>query len=361
MQRLAIAAVAGLLLLTLVEGLASLVITAGLYFGPSSRFAQDVYSRYDPELGWVALPNVALPDMWGPGIGLYTDSHGFRGRSETLETPPPDKVRVMCSGDSFTFGSGVADEAAWCALLSANDSRVESINLGQGGYGVDQAFLRFRRDGARFHPKIHLFALIDADLDRMRSNRFIDYGKPTLALRDGTLEVENVPAPSVRWWVPSIRTTEIVRRTRASELVDRLVRRVGGATPVDAAAATAPPADVLATALAAFDALAELAEKDQGRLIVVHLPTAGDCRGVRPAVDWWRALERALGERSILSLDLAVDCRMQPVSKLDAFFIPPNEARYWGGAGHYTVAGNRFIAETLLDQIRPVIDSFAAR
>ena len=146
MQRLAVLAIVALVALTLIEGLASLVITAGLYFGPSSRFAQDQYSRYDPELGWVALPNVALPDMWGPGIGLYTDSNGFRGRTETPVAPPADKVRVMCSGDSFTFGSGVADEATWCAQLAARDPRIEAINLGQGGYGVDQAFLRFRRD-----------------------------------------------------------------------------------------------------------------------------------------------------------------------------------------------------------------------
>jgi hypothetical protein len=357
MQRLAIVAIAGLLALTLVEGLASLVITAGLYFGPSSRFAQDVYSRYDPELGWVALPNVALPDMWGPGIGLYTDSHGFRGRRETPEAPPADKLRVVCSGDSFTFGSGVADEATWCAVLEALDTRIESINLGQGGYGVDQAFLRFRRDGARFHPKLHVFAFIDADLDRMRSNRFIDYGKPTLALRDGTLTVENVPAPSVRWWAPSIRTVEIVHRTKASELLDRLRRHFGGGPALVGAATTDPPYDIVATALAAIDELKDLAKKDAGRLIVVRLPTAGDCQGVQPAVDWWKTLASELSQREILGLDLTKQCRTQPASKLDTFFIPQNEARYWGGAGHYTVAGNRFFADALLGEIRPLIDA----
>jgi hypothetical protein len=359
-RRLAILAFAVLLALTLVEGLASLIISGRLYFEPSSRLAEDVYSRYDPELGWVARPDVALPDMWGPGIGLYTDSHGFRGRRETPETPPADKVRVMCSGDSFTFGSGVADEATWCALLPILDSRIESVNLGQDGYGVDQAFLRFRRDGARFHPKLHVFALVDAELDRMRSNRFMDKGKPTLALRNGTLEVENVPAPGVRWWAPSNRTGEILGRTKASELIGRLRRRFdGGTTGVTSAVAT-PPADIVATALAAIDALAALATKDDGRLIVVRLPTLGDCRGDTPAVNWWGTLAPELGRRTILGLDLTERCRTQPASQLDTFFIPPNEARSSRG-GQYTVAGNRFFAGALLGDIGDTIDALTPR
>ena len=357
MKRLAVLAVVAFVTLMLIEGLASLVITAGLYFGPSSRFAQDRYSRYDPELGWVALPNVALPDMWGPGIGLFTDANGFRGRVETPLVPPEDKVRVMCSGDSFTFGSGVADEATWCAHLAWIDRRIESINLGQGGYGVDQAFLRFRRDGARFHPKVHLFAVIDADFDRMRSNRFLEYGKPTLAVRNGTLTVDNVPAPAVRSWVPSIRTTEILRRTRSSELVDRFVRRFSSAAPSAAATKATPPPDVVATAVAVIDALAELAKKDDGRLVIVRLPTAGDCRGAPPVVDWWAALAPELFHRGLLALDLSESCRMVPWGELDTFFIPASAARYWGGEGHYTVEGNRFFAEAISAQIRPIIDA----
>ena len=173
--------------LALVEGVASLLISAGLLFGSSGRLAQERYARYDPDLGWVSKPNVAIPDMYGPGADLHTTSQGFRGTVDPGPTPPPGKTRVVCSGDSFTFGYGVGDDFTWCAGLAKLDPRLETINMGQGGYGVDQAFLWYRRDGAALAPAIHIFAFIDGDFERTRGARFLDFGKPTLALRGGTL------------------------------------------------------------------------------------------------------------------------------------------------------------------------------
>ena len=67
--------------------------------------------------------------MYGPGKALHTNSQRFRGTKEYGEIPPNTR-RWVCIGDSFTFGSGVGDDAAWCALLGADDGARETVNMG---------------------------------------------------------------------------------------------------------------------------------------------------------------------------------------------------------------------------------------
>jgi hypothetical protein len=351
----------------LVEGLASAVISAGLLFGSSGRLAQERYARYDPDLGWVSLPHVAIPDMYGPGAPLHTNASGFRGRAEVADVPPPGKVRVVCSGDSFTLGYGVGDDDTWCARLAARDPRLETINMGQGGYGVDQSFLWYRRDGAALAPRLHLFAFIDGDFERMRSARFLDYGKPTLALRDGTLTVADVPAWRRPFWMPTVRVREIVKRTKAYELAERLRRRAGGDAPTLAASPAGPEdrARITDVALAVFDELHTLAQKTGGALVLVYLPTLIDCR-LAPdpgsslgGLDWWKTIGPRAAAAGHRVVDLSDACRRLPGSEVDALFFPEGAVQYYGAVGHYTPAGNAFVASALAERLRPLVDAAA--
>lgn len=348
--------------LALVEGLASLAICAGLFFGGSGHVELERFTRYDPDLGWTSVPNVALPGMYGPGADLHTTAEGFRGRVGPSATLAPGKVRLVCSGDSFTFGHGVDDDATWCALLARLDPRLETVNMGQGGYGVDQAFLWYRRDGVRLAPAVHVFAFIDGDFERMRGPRFLeDYGKPTLAVRDGTLVVEHVPAWRRPFWMPTVRVREIVKRTKLYELATRLRAKAGGAaTP---AVGADERARVVDAALAAFAELRTMAERNGGTLVLAYLPTAFDCRlpsSAPSGLTWWPLVEpraRAAGFRIV---DLSAACRRLPAAEQDALFIPEGVVPFYAAVGHYTVAGNRFVAEAFQHELAPLVDGALA-
>jgi len=80
---------------------------------------------------------------------------------------PPGYLRVIGSGDSFTLGHGVANGQTWCARLEEIDPRFENVNMGQGGYGADQAYLSYRRDRRRLDRDTHIFAFISDDLHRL--------------------------------------------------------------------------------------------------------------------------------------------------------------------------------------------------
>ena len=56
--------------------------------------------------------------------------------------PEPGNECVTLYGDSFTYGVGVREEYAWGNTL-AERLRCRVGNFGVGGYGTDQALLRF--------------------------------------------------------------------------------------------------------------------------------------------------------------------------------------------------------------------------
>src|SRR5262249_14698128 len=116
------------LLLTAGEGLASLLLLVRDLLAPAVR-SDPPYIVYDAELGWVNTPASDFPDVDGPGVSVRTNAQGFR-ITQAPGPPVPDRVldgriRLLCSGDSFTFGYSVANEHTWCQQLAAFDPRLE--------------------------------------------------------------------------------------------------------------------------------------------------------------------------------------------------------------------------------------------
>jgi lysophospholipase L1-like esterase len=77
---------------------------------------------------------------WGDGrwIACRINAVGLRGE-DLPATRDPDEVRVLCVGDSFTFGGGVEEHEAWPQQLQAllgppEDSGVRVMNGGANGW-----------------------------------------------------------------------------------------------------------------------------------------------------------------------------------------------------------------------------------
>jgi lysophospholipase L1-like esterase len=84
-----------------------------------------IYTR-DPDLLWTLKPNatIHLPDA---GLGnIKTNSRGLRG-PELPGPKEPGEYRVLCLGDSVTFGLGLADEETWPARLAAALGRAPQL------------------------------------------------------------------------------------------------------------------------------------------------------------------------------------------------------------------------------------------
>lgn len=172
-------------LLEIIAWLGCRVLTAhGIFYQPKTEanFAEYLGRRH-PDLGW-------------------PDGEAFTPRRAPESERRADKpALVSLYGESFTLGSEVRDDEAWGNRLAAKlNARVD--NFGVGGYGTDQAFLRFQlntNDPAR----VVVLGIVTENLMR-NVNQFRDliYAsgglgfKPRFTL-NATNGLELVPLPSV--------------------------------------------------------------------------------------------------------------------------------------------------------------------
>jgi hypothetical protein len=149
---------------------------------------------FDSTLGWRYRPS-------------YHDQHnainaqGLRASRRYPPSPGRCITRVAAFGDSFVYGTEVDDGATWADATGRMFPGVEVLNYGVGGYGVDQAYLRYVAEGADLAPAVVLIGFHPNDLGRVvnvyrrfLSIRELPLVKPRFELRpDGELEL--LPAP----------------------------------------------------------------------------------------------------------------------------------------------------------------------
>ncbi len=129
---------------------------------------QDSYIQFDPVLGWSIAPNAKGEQQ---GVTYTANSAGMRGLREYSPEKPAGITRIGTFGPSFTHGDEVSDEAAWQAQMEQTRPDLEVMNWGVGGYGTDQAFLRYKTQGAAYQSDIVIIGFEEDNL-RRNVNRF---------------------------------------------------------------------------------------------------------------------------------------------------------------------------------------------
>ncbi len=133
-----------------------------------------------PTRGWWPKPNLDRAEAFG--VRYSTNRFGHRTLFAEYDRP----VDALVLGDSFTFGVDAEDEDAWTHRLAVSLPGANIVNLGMGGFGVDQMLITLREEIDTYDPKLILVCFISADLMRA-SLSFRDFSKPRFELRDGEL------------------------------------------------------------------------------------------------------------------------------------------------------------------------------
>jgi hypothetical protein len=116
----------------------------------SSGRERDFFCRFDPELGWAPLQNITALHKKGDLSGLvHQNKYGLRGSDDMQLNKTAGKRRVLVLGDSYAWGYGVNQTELFSApeVHGTND---EILNFGVSGYGTDQEYLFYQRDGTNF-------------------------------------------------------------------------------------------------------------------------------------------------------------------------------------------------------------------
>ena len=142
----------------------------------------------DAELGWVPIAE--------------TNSAGMRDDQEYGREALPNIIRLSSFGDSFTYGSGVHLNETWQKQLSTLHPSLEVFNYGCGAYGLDQAYLRYLREGSTYNPHIVFIGFMSENIARnvnvyrpFYSDLYYEHilTKPRFVVKNGALQILKNP------------------------------------------------------------------------------------------------------------------------------------------------------------------------
>ena len=223
---------------------------------------------------------------------------------------------------------------------------------------MDQMLLRYRRDIDRLDVNVHVMAAIDNDFVRMLSKSFLGYGRPVLALHGGDLVIANFPVPKGDWTARLESTGRLLGDLRSVGLLDDLLSRVvfkraAGQNEYEAnydilGRLTADQRRVI---LAIFESLRDLNRSRGRRFVFVRLPTEPDCYDLETSRPWRNWVTGELGKLGIPVIDLLPDFSALPAVDSHRMFIQKDVPNSPAAKGHYTEAGNKFVAERVYDRL----------
>jgi hypothetical protein len=180
----------------------------------------------------------------------------------------------------------------------------------------------------------------------MQHARFNGYGKPVLAVRSEKVVVTNVPVPrSMEVWAPRLVRAENALSNLSITRLLRGVFNIDSEHPTKhSIEANQKTANVLSYML---EDLKETNVAKHSVLVLAYLPFREDLEQQLPALSWRNYFAQYAREHGLLYLDLTNDFRRLPPAELDKMFIAKGAVDFPGVAGHYTDAGNAFVADLI--------------
>ncbi len=331
--------------------------------------APESYMEYSATLGWKPKPGGRSSD----GSYLY-NAQCIRVADPTVlfdEVPVPGRTRIVLVGDSFTHGDDVPYEDTLGARLEAElEDRsfdAEIINLGVPGYGMGQALLRFREEGANLHPNLVVLGLQLENLARnqnllrafMMWRTGIPFTKPRFVLQDGGLVIVNQPtvspehlpallrSPGAEWlehetfYDPHDYADLFWRRSRFLAAAEVALRGIGSPRRLPA---YPPDGDAGALGLAIVSDLARAAQEGEASFLAVHIPIRPTLAALQDGEDL------AYAEFLVASAD-----RFDTVDPLEALREVGRRdglsSLFAPGSGHYSGQANAILARALAEHI----------
>ncbi len=159
------------------------LVKSAVTAGSRAMSTQSDLLMFNSVLGWDYPPDIVYRDFDGV---LYR--HGPAGERLTCTSFPTTAIATY--GDSFTYCSQVRDDQTWQTFL-AEKLGTNVLNFGVGGYGTDQALLKYQLH-ARTSAKIVMLCILPENINRIVNiyRPFYQYNDPLaltkpLFVRDG--------------------------------------------------------------------------------------------------------------------------------------------------------------------------------
>ncbi len=120
-----------------------------------------------PDMTFQIMPNSSFVTL---GVPFTTNEYGFRDQPTIQKTP--NTFRILCIGDSVTFGTGVANHETFPNVLESllqhragNTLKVDVINAGVSAYNIRNIRALLETTITAFQPEAVLYTFVENDLD----------------------------------------------------------------------------------------------------------------------------------------------------------------------------------------------------
>ncbi len=286
----------------------------------------------------------------------------------------PGVRRVLVLGDSFTFGMGVEEPDAFPAQLAAELGRrgvpSEGINAGIGGYGVPDEVRWFEQYGRQIHPDVIVLGIFTGnDLQDAAPDR------PTAFVSHGELldKAELKRSGLFHWLFQHSQLFALVKYSLPAP-VDRTIRRTlhmpepSAIRGLREEMALYDPRNRARAELggktseAAIRRLLALAQADHAVVVALLLPSKLQADDV----EWNGALRQlhlapAQADRTLpneIFLRLLARCGVPALDLTPSLSeaLRHGEVDFFPRDQHYTVAGNRRIAQEAASFLRARVE-----
>lgn len=309
-----------------------------------SQIKQDKYANlsneagkniiYDSSLGWRMKP------LYNRN-GVQHNSKGFRGKKEY--DSQPNENRIFALGDSYTYGLGVSDVYTFSSLLN-DEPDVEVINAGVNGYGIDQAYLMWEKEGKKLNPKIVVLGYFIDDFYR---NAYLVRGKPKphfvydKVSKDFVLKGVPVPDSQVLYDEGELEVDSWLRVFRVFPWVKRgLHRMLGPSKELDSYSyeLLLQKAKLNEYILKKFN---DSVTKSGARLLVVFIGTHKKCYKPSLEAQWVEnSVIETCQENNIEYINLA------EIMRQDGYYFS-----FYAQHCHFTESGHRFTAKKIAEKL----------
>jgi hypothetical protein len=327
------------------------------------------YIIHDPELGWTIKPN-GFTELY------RANSHGIRGTREFTPIADSHSLRIATFGDSFTHGDDVPNEDTWQETLMRAQLGIEVLNFGVGGFGIDQAYLRYLKEGRRFRPHVVLIGFMSENIARSvnvfrpyyRPHTDTPLSKPRFTVTDGALRLAPNPLPDLGDYrllmespAPMLKALGTndwfahhrYRRSRWDLLPSvRLFKIMTLKFRMDNAFSYSPDTEAFQVSLEVLTQFYRTVEADHAQPFILLFPNGFDYSQVSQGLaKRYTPLFDALIKRGMRVIDLG--------NALDLQHPSPEVAEIFR-RGHYTKDGNRLVAEYLRDVLAKSLEKDAS-
>ena len=332
--------------------------------------AGGAYFRFDQALGWAPPPGVSRRS---DGVTYASNRAGLRADREYPTGPPPGVRRLAAFGESFTFCQDSNLPECWTTKLERAWAGTEVLNFGVSGYGPDQAWLRYQRDGPAYPACAVLIGYMVENINRVVT-RFYPFYQPStglifskprfvldgegLALVPNPVSdhqqlgepqfVEQTLGPGDRWYFPGVFVANPLDRLDLVRLVRTSAYRYHHGDPLGDGLARAyrERGEAFQVAGRVLIEFARQVRRDGAIPIVVVFSPASE-------------IEAALAGRDAIYAPLLEWLAREGVATIDVTDALVDEARRSGVSAvaihHYTARGNDIVARTLARRLPEVV------